>query len=192
MMKNNTIGTREIHLFLLGTMASKLLLSAVLFVSVLIHTGHGQDIAESIESAGYGEEKLSKVVVVGSVFCDTCLNNEFLETSYFMSGASVALKCSINRKTTLVFAEGKTDEYGDFAVEVPSVFHLDERINRCSVQILGSPEESCNIPSTTASSKLALTSNLNGIRTYSAGSLSYRPKHIPHLCYKEDVFPMIS
>eukprot|EP01018_Ginkgo_biloba_P017126 Gb_35756 [translate_table: standard] len=152
-------------------MASKLILSAILFVSVLIHTGHGQDITESIESAGYGEEKLSNVVVVG---------------------ASVALKCSINRKTTSVFAEGKTDEYGDFTVEVPSVFHLDERINRCSVQILSSPEESCNIPSTTSSSKLVLTSNLNGIRTYSAGSLSYRPKHIPHLCFKEDVFPMIS
>lgn len=140
--------------------------------------------AESIELAGYGEKKLSNVVVVGKVFCDTCLKHRFSEkSSHAITGALVALDCSINRKTTASSVNvGESDEYGDFSVEVPSIFHPEGRVNRCSVRLLHSSEGSCNTRSTTTPTYLALISNSNGVRTYTAGSLSYRPQHIPRFC----------
>jgi len=144
--------------------------------------------AESIECAGYGEKRLSNVVVVGNVFCDTCFKHQFSEEgSHVIIDALVALECIINRKTTASVNVGKSDENGDFSVDVPSPFHPKERMNRCSVRLLNSSEGSCNTPSTTAPYKLSLKSNTNGVRTYTAGSLSYRPQHIPLFCYKETV-----
>jgi len=167
-------------------MASRHLPVILLLGFILIQSTKAR--AESIEFAGYGEEKLSNVVVVGNVFCDTCLKHQFSrESSHVITGALVALECSINRKTTASITRVESDEYGDFAVDIPSLFHLEERINRCSVSLLSSPEDSCNTPSTTAPSKLVLLSNSNGLRTYSAGSLSYHPQDIPCFCYEETV-----
>lgn len=144
--------------------------------------------AEFTEFGGYGEKKLSNVVVVGNIFCDTCLKHQLSkESSHVIAGALVALKCSINRKTTASVDVRETNEYGDFSVEVPSLFHPEGRMNRCSVRLLNSSEDSCNTPSTTAPSKLAFRSNSNGVLTYTAGSISYRPQHIPRFCYEEAV-----
>jgi hypothetical protein len=167
-------------------MASKHLPVILLVGFLLIKSIKGR--AESIEFAGYGEEKLSKVVVVGNVFCDTCLKHQFSrESSHVITGALVALECRINRKTTASVTVGESDEYGDFSVEVPSLFHPEERMNRCSVRLLKSSEGSCNTPSTTVASKLTFISNSNGVRTYTAGSLSYRSQDIPRLCDKKAV-----
>jgi hypothetical protein len=167
-------------------MASKHLPVILLVGFLLIKSIKGR--AESIEFAGYGEEKLSKVVVVGNVFCNTCLKHQFSqENSHVITGALVALECSINRKTTASVTVAESDEYGDFSVDVPSAFHPEERMNRCSVRLLNSPEGSCNAPSTTAPSKVALIANSNGVRTYTAGSLSYQPQDIPRFCYMETV-----
>lgn len=169
-------------------MASKHLAIFLLLGFLLTKSIKGR--AESIGFAGYGEEKLSSVVVVGNVVCDTCLKHQFSqESSHVIAGVLLALDCSINRKTTATVNVGESDEYGDFTVEVPSFFHLDERVmNRCSLRLLSSPEDSCNTPSTTAPSKLVLLSNSNGIRTYSpVGSLSYYPQDISRFCHNETV-----
>lgn len=167
-------------------MASKHLSAILLLGFFLVKSTMAR--SESIEFAGYGEEKLSNVVVVGNVFCDTCLKHQFSqESSHVITGARVTLECSINRKTIASVTVAESDEYGDFTVEVPSLFHPEERINRCSVRLLSSPEGSCNTKSKTVPSKLVLLSNSNGVRTYNAGSLSYHPQNIPGLCYKEIV-----
>jgi hypothetical protein len=82
---------------------------------------------------------------------------------------------------------GESDEYDDFTVDVPLLFYLEERINRCSMSLLSNPEESCNMPSTTAPSKLVLLSNSSGVCTYNDGSLSYHPQDIPCLCYEDTI-----
>lgn len=163
-------------------MASKHLAIFLLLGFLLTKSIKGR--AESIGFAGYGEEKLSNVVVVGNIFCDTCLKHQ--ESSHVIAGALVALDCSINRMTAAATViVGESDEYGDFSVEVPSLFHPEERMDRCSVRLLNSPEESCKTPSRTAPSRLSLIENSNGIRTYSAGSFSYHPEDIPRSCFME-------
>ncbi|GLJ45003.1 hypothetical protein SUGI_0947300 [Cryptomeria japonica] len=135
--------------------------------------------AESIGFAAYGEEKLSNVVVVGNVLCEACSGT----SSYFIPSATVGLECrvDINQKTrspsSLLVEIAQSDEYGDFLLEVPSAFHLEERIRDCSITLVSNPEGSCNVPSTRKPCNLVLLSSYpNGLRIYTcAVPLSYRP-----------------
>ena len=66
-------------------MASKHLPVILLLGFLLLKSTKGR--AESIEFAGYSEEKLSSVIVVGNVFCDTCLKHQFSqESSHVIAG----------------------------------------------------------------------------------------------------------
>nr|ABK26139.1 unknown [Picea sitchensis] len=134
-----------------------------------------------------GQEKDSSVVVVGKVFCDTCLEHRLSENSYFISGASIAVECGLNRKTMTLSIIGETDENGEFRVELPSnILQSADQLNKCWVSPRNSPLRSCKIPSTSAPSKLTLQSVSNGVVTYSAGSFSYRHETVPPSCYRED------
>ncbi|GLJ33327.1 hypothetical protein SUGI_0670450 [Cryptomeria japonica] len=129
-------------------------------------------------SASYEEgiQKPNNVVVKGSVFCDTQLS----ETAYILPGALVAVDCSINSNRkwksghSMVYVEGETDVNGEFTVELPTIQNLHPR-KSCSVKLLSSPHELCDIPSITTSSQLVLTSsNPNGMHIYVSTPLSYR------------------
>eukprot|EP01018_Ginkgo_biloba_P017125 Gb_35755 [translate_table: standard] len=163
-------------------MASKFVILSFLFGVLLIQS--------SFASLTYGSREkpaASSVVVMGSVFCDTCLELKLSQTTYFISGTSVAVECNINRKTSTVSIQAETDENGQFAVELPSIFHSGDQLNKCSVRLLNSPEGLCDIPSSKfKSSKLALTSNLNGVQTYNAGSFSCRMQNVPRMCYNRE------
>jgi len=139
------------------------------------------------------EEKASaSVVVTGNVFCDTCLEHSLSENGYVISGASVALECSLNRKTMTVSITAETDENGEFKVELPSnIFHSADPLNKCSVKPLRSPYDSCSIPSKSAPSSLTLQSESNGVLTYNAGSFSYRHETVPAKCYSGDFVRMM-
>eukprot|EP01018_Ginkgo_biloba_P017120 Gb_23891 [translate_table: standard] len=153
---------------------------------VLIHSAVVASLASATIYNG-GQDKPSSVVVVGSVFCDACLEHKPSDATYFISGASVAVECNINRKTITVSIQAETDENGEFTVELPSIFNSGDQLDKCSVRVLSSPVGSCNIPSSTfKSSKLTLTSNLNGVRTYNAGSFSYRMQNVPRMCYNRE------
>jgi len=139
------------------------------------------------------QEKISEsVVVVGKVFCDTCLENRLSENGYVISGASIAVECALNRKGMSVSVTGETNQNGEFKVEIPSnIFHLADQMNKCWVRPRSSPLVSCKIPSMPAPSKLKLQSNSNGVLTYSAGSFSYRHETVPVSCYSEDFLTVI-
>uniref|UniRef100_A0A0C9RJW8 TSA: Wollemia nobilis Ref_Wollemi_Transcript_14131_941 transcribed RNA sequence n=1 Tax=Wollemia nobilis TaxID=56998 RepID=A0A0C9RJW8_9CONI len=127
----------------------------------------------------------SSVVVQGKVFCNTCPNPGASDSTYFIPGASVAVECSLNRKTaTSLRVEGETDEMGEFKIEIPSLLH--SKPERCSAQLIRSPHASCNVPSIATSPNFILTADLDGVRTYSAGALSYRPHIVPSVCYTKD------
>ncbi|GLJ33325.1 hypothetical protein SUGI_0670420 [Cryptomeria japonica] len=130
-------------------------------------------------SASYEEgiQKPNSVVVKGSVFCDTQLS----KTAYFLPGALVAVECSIssNRKwkstNEMISVEGETNEDGEFRVELPIIQNLNPG-RSCSVRLLSSPHESCNIPSISESAQLILISSDSvGIQTYDSTPLSYSP-----------------
>eukprot|EP00253_Pinus_taeda_P029685 PITA_29685 len=136
--------------------------------------------------------KASSILIVGKVFCDTCLEDRLSENGYVISGASIAVECELNRKTMTISFLGETDENGEFRVELPSgIFQSTDQLNNCWARPRNSPYDSCNIPRISAPSKLSLLSASNGVMTYSAGSFSYRHETVPPSCYSEDLLSMI-
>uniref|UniRef100_A0A803NYL7 Pollen Ole e 1 allergen and extensin family protein n=1 Tax=Cannabis sativa TaxID=3483 RepID=A0A803NYL7_CANSA len=110
--------------------------------------------------AGYGEEKLSTVLVTGSVLC-----------------ALVGVTCHINgQKGKSSWIKGVTDEYGDFTIDLPSHLHAIPHLDRkCSVKILRIPKNSLCKPAYVKRHKsLSLSSVGNGIRTYDAGTVRFQ------------------
>ncbi|GLJ44997.1 hypothetical protein SUGI_0947220 [Cryptomeria japonica] len=103
----------------------------------------------------------SSITVVGRVFCKTCSAPQ----SYFIPGAQVGVACSLGRKT------GETDSRGMFRIGLPSDFKIDN----CTVHLLGSSLQSCNVPFLNSSSRLSIKSRLNGHFVYRAAPLSFRP-----------------
>merc|ERR1711915_7638 len=132
------------------------------------------------------------VVVTGNVFCDACLEGRPSQNGYVISGASVALECSLNRKTMTVSITAETGENGQFKLKLPSnIFHSADPLNKCWVKPLRSPYDFCRIPSKSEPSRLTLLSESNGVVTYNAGSFSYRHETVPASCYREAVLRMI-
>nr|GEX09294.1 Ty3/gypsy retrotransposon protein [Tanacetum cinerariifolium] len=138
--------------------------------------------------AGYGEEKLSTVVVVGTLLCDAFLRKNSPLESHPIPGALVGVSCrrhtSVNRKTSRtkssnwVVIKGKTDEYGDFHIDLPSHLHAIPNIEkRCFVRVLGIPKKSPCHQSALTNHKHKrielLSSSGNGIRAYSTRGIHF-------------------
>ncbi|KAG2407073.1 uncharacterized protein HKW66_Vig0018950 [Vigna angularis] len=111
---------------------------------------------EVVQIAGYGEEKLSTVLI---------------------TGAWVGLKChSHGRKWKgkgSVVARGVTDEFGEFIIDLPSQLHAVPNLEKvCSVKIDRIPKRSfCRAVGVKKQKELSLYSFGNGIRTYNAGNI---------------------
>ncbi|KAK9084614.1 hypothetical protein Sjap_025025 [Stephania japonica] len=135
-----------------------------------------------VETAGYGEERLSSVLVTGSVSCEACSNgdrDEFHEIP--ISGATVAAYCKTenhHRKQTKPrrVAQGKTDKYGDFIIDLPSHLHAIPNLDRaCFVIVLELPHRNspCKHVLIGKPNEIELSSVGNNIRTYTAGNLKF-------------------
>ncbi|MFS8015600.1 hypothetical protein Hanom_Chr15g01358591 [Helianthus anomalus] len=122
--------------------------------------------------AGYGEEKLSTVVVSGALICD--------DESHPIPGASVAVWCGTDRKSII---RGKTDEYGDFLIDLPSHLHaIPDMEKRCRVRIVGVPNKSpCHRHQHRAkhTARIMLLSSGNGVRTYSTHQIHLSTRSHP-------------
>ncbi|GFZ03346.1 pollen Ole e 1 allergen and extensin family protein [Actinidia rufa] len=114
---------------------------------------------ELVQMAGYGEEKLSSVLV---------------------SGALVAVSCHTIEKTSKSnWVRGTTDEFGDFLMDLPSHLHAIPNLDkRCLVKVLRLPNNPLCHPgfSRKQLTRLKLSSVGNGIRTYTTRSLHLTPK----------------
>ncbi|KAL4368254.1 hypothetical protein GQ457_05G034000 [Hibiscus cannabinus] len=122
---------------------------------------------EMVHMAGYGEEKLSTVLVTGSVVCEAC---QLPSQSQPISGAVVAVKCKTKSAGT---THATTDEYGDFIIDLPSYLHGVVNLEKkCSIRIIRIPKKSMCRPALVKKHKrLRLSSVGNGIRTYTAGKI---------------------
>ncbi|KAL3568140.1 hypothetical protein D5086_030791 [Populus alba] len=127
--------------------------------------------------------KLPSAVVVGTVFCDTCFQEDFSRNSHFISGASVAVECKDEESRIGFREEVKTDEHGEFKVHLPfSVSKHEKKIKRCSVKLVSSSEPYCAVASSATSSSLHLRSRRQGTHVFSAGFFTFKPEKQPILC----------
>ncbi|PSR98385.1 Non-classical arabinogalactan protein [Actinidia chinensis var. chinensis] len=141
---------------------------------------------ELAEMAGYGEEKLSTVLVSGTVLCEACSDENGQTNPQTMSGALVAVSCQTNQKTSKSnWVESTTDEYGDFLIDLPSHLHAIPNLDkRCLVKILQLPKNSpCHPAFTGKQAGLKLSSAANGIRTYTAENLYLTRKTSPECMF---------
>ncbi|KAA8547876.1 hypothetical protein F0562_004305 [Nyssa sinensis] len=135
------------------------------------------------------EKKLPSAVLVGTVYCNTCFQEEFSRTSHFISGASVAVECGDTNSKPSFHEEVKTNEYGEFRVHLPfSVSKHVKKIKGCSVKLISSSEPYCAVASTASSSSLHLKSRNHGTHTFSAGFFTFKPLKQPNLCNQKPSF----
>ncbi|TKY53912.1 Pollen Ole e 1 allergen/extensin [Spatholobus suberectus] len=152
----------------------------LLFIVVLAYLAAGEDNPlfelssrdEVVQIAGYGEEKLSTVLITGSVNCEA----RDQPHAWPVQGASVAVNCNSHGskwKGKSMVARGVTDEFGDFMVDLPSHLHAIPNLEKiCTVKIHRIPKESLCRPAHIKKHKgLWLSSFGNGIRTYNAGNI---------------------
>ncbi|OVA02188.1 Pollen Ole e 1 allergen/extensin [Macleaya cordata] len=138
--------------------------------------------SDLVEMAGYGEQKLSSVLVTGTVICDVCLGREADIHAWPVSGALVGVSCKSegNKKTNLV--KEITDDYGEFNIDLPSHLHGIPNLDKsCIVRVLRLPKSSPCRPSFIKKPemiKLSLADN--GIRTFTTGRLKLTCKSSKH------------
>ncbi|KAL4562523.1 hypothetical protein LXL04_034730 [Taraxacum kok-saghyz] len=130
-----------------------------------------------ISEAGYGDEKLSTVVVGGSLLCDTCLDGISGLESNPIAGASMAVSCDTRKKRSMI--KGRTDEYGDFLIDLPSHLHaLENMEKRCIMRILDLPKTSSCLKSFNGQHfGLKLSYINNGFRKYTTHHIHLTPKY---------------
>lgn len=145
---------------------------------------------ELVRIAGYGEEKISSVLIMGSVLCQACqqLGSE-LQVSQ-VSGAKVAVACRTEgRKRRTSCAYGTTDELGEFMIDLPSKLHwLPVLEEACIVRVLSLPRSSpCRDTVRVRPRPIKLTSVGNSIRVYTAGTvrIGRRSKASEHGCTRK-------
>ncbi|KAK7292488.1 hypothetical protein RIF29_08269 [Crotalaria pallida] len=169
-----------------------LLLLCLLFFSVhgslAAVAGRGEDSSlldllsrdEAVRMAGYGEEKLSTVLITGSLHCEASFHNingdQPQPHAWPIPGARIGVNCHSHageRKDNSTVAGGVTDEFGDFMVDLPSHLHAIPNLEKiCTVKLLRIPKGSLCRPAQIKKHKgLRLSSFGNGIRTYTAGNI---------------------
>ncbi|XP_042517781.1 leucine-rich repeat extensin-like protein 3 [Macadamia integrifolia] len=134
-------------------------------------------------SEAKNEKKLPSAVVVGTVYCDTCFQQDFSKSSYFISEASVAVQCGDGSAKPSFSKEVKTNKHGEFRVHLPfTVSKHVKRIKKCSVKLISSSESFCSVASRATSSSLHLKSRKQGVHIFSAGFFTFKPLKEPELC----------
>ncbi|KAI9153769.1 hypothetical protein LWI28_016309 [Acer negundo] len=137
----------------------------------------------NLEAIPADQKKPPSTFVVGTVYCDTCFQENFSKSSHFISGASVAVECRDGTSKPSFQQEVKTDEHGEFKIPLPfSVSKHVKKIKRCSVKLIKSSEPNCAVASTATSSSLHLKSRKEGTHIFSAGFFTFKPLNQPNLC----------
>ncbi|XP_039068846.1 pollen-specific protein-like At4g18596 [Hibiscus syriacus] len=103
------------------------------------------------------QNSISRITVVGAVFCDTCSRNTFSRHSYFLPGVEVNIECKFKEKSPKtteqmsVSVNRTTDKYGVYKLEIPHVDGIDcvEGLaieSLCEVSLIRSKPKECSVP----------------------------------------------
>ncbi|KAG7536041.1 hypothetical protein ISN44_As13g000160 [Arabidopsis suecica] len=125
---------------------------------------------EMVEMAGYGEQKLSSVIITGSLLCKT--SRPHLH-SVPIPGATVAIKCQTGSKRRSKWIKAITDELGEFEIDLPSQLHaIPDLENKCFIKPVYVPRHyRCYHTSTNIHKRIKLVSSTNGFRVYTSGKI---------------------
>ncbi|XVF44284.1 hypothetical protein PTKIN_Ptkin02bG0108000 [Pterospermum kingtungense] len=130
---------------------------------------------------------ISRITVVGVVFCDICSTNTFSRHSYFLPGAEVNIQCKFKAKSPktteqiTVSVNRSTDKYGVYKIEIPHVDGVDcvEGLaieSLCEASLIGSKSRACNVPGLkTSTNEIYVKSKQDNLCIFSLNALSYRP-----------------
>ncbi|GER52835.1 pollen Ole e 1 allergen and extensin family protein [Striga asiatica] len=132
---------------------------------------------EMVQWAGYGEEKLSTVVIGGKILCSGGGAGEKTD-SYPVSGARVAVLCGSRSKRKKTWAKTDTDSSGNFLIDLPSRLHAIPNLEKiCHIKVVHLPKSSsCRL--VRKHNPIQLTSNTDGIRSYTTNNIHLMPhKH---------------
>ncbi|XP_073128670.1 uncharacterized protein [Henckelia pumila] len=133
-----------------------------------------------VDWAGYGEEKLSTVVISGKLVCHAGANDQIsIHVPNPVSGASMAVFCVTNGSwTKKLWAKGKTDSYGEFIIDLPSHLHAIPNLEKtCQVKVLHLPKNSpCRQSFTGKHKGIKLSSRHEGVRTYTTNNIHLMSK----------------
>ncbi|KAH6787801.1 hypothetical protein C2S52_007353 [Perilla frutescens var. hirtella] len=133
---------------------------------------------ELVKWAGYGEDKLSTVVIAGTILCNAAHDRQ-----HPVSGARVAVLCGTKskrkaRKLSASSAKGSTDSSGKFLIDLPSHLHAIPNLEKvCHVRVVQLPQTSpCRQACAAKHNKpIHLTSIDQGIRTYTTHNIHLTP-----------------
>ncbi|RZR91089.1 hypothetical protein BHM03_00019176 [Ensete ventricosum] len=129
--------------------------------------------AELVRVTGYGDERLSIVLVTGTVLCIETV--KFTDINLAVSeGAKVAVACKTEGRRKLSWAYGLTDDDGEFIVDLPSHLHANPKLEEdCIVRVLRVPKKGsfCDLVAGVRSNHITLSSVGESIRVYTAGTL---------------------
>ncbi|EOA17607.1 hypothetical protein CARUB_v10005967mg [Capsella rubella] len=117
---------------------------------------------EMVEMAGYGEQKLSSVLLTASLLSSS---------SSPIPGATVGIKCRSGHKKRSKWIKGVTNDLGQFVIDLPSHLHAIPDLNKaCIIKPLSVPKPyQC---SSKIHRGIQLLSSSNGSRVYTAGDIT--------------------
>ncbi|CAA0818015.1 Pollen Ole e 1 allergen and extensin family protein [Striga hermonthica] len=126
--------------------------------------------------AGYGEQKLSTVVIRGKIFCYGSGVAREKAASDPVSGARVAVLCGSSSKRKKTWAKTDTDSSGNFLIDLPSHLHAIPNLEKiCYVKVVRLPKtSSCRL--VRKHNPIRLTSNIDGIRSYTTNNIELMPR----------------
>ncbi|XP_030959943.1 uncharacterized protein LOC126718110 [Quercus robur] len=144
---------------------------------------------------------ISRITVVGVVYCDICSSNTFSRHSYFLPGADVQIQCKFKAnspKTTeqITFSVNRTtNKHGVYNLEIPTVDGVNcveglAVTTLCQVSLIRSSSAACNVPVLkTTSNVISVKSKQDNLCIYNLNALSYRPlKKNDTLCGNQQEF----
>ncbi|XP_051125941.1 uncharacterized protein LOC127247900 [Andrographis paniculata] len=133
-----------------------------------------------VKWAGYGDEKLSTVVIGGKLLCHGNAAATALHP-YPISGATVAVMCGTKAKAKkLWLGRARTDRHGEFAMDIPSHLHAIPNLEKiCRVKVVSLPWRSaCRHACTRKLRRIELAATREGIRTYTAHDIHLMPRKL--------------
>ncbi|KAL1194600.1 hypothetical protein V5N11_031424 [Cardamine amara subsp. amara] len=117
---------------------------------------------EMVEMAGYGEHKLSSILLTASLLSSS---------SSPISGATIGIKCETGYRMRSKWIKAVTNELGQFVIDLPSHLHAIPDLDKaCIIKPLSIPKRyRC---SSKIHRGLRLISSSNGSRVYTAGNIT--------------------
>ncbi|CAN7110176.1 hypothetical protein BRARA_A01828 [Brassica rapa] len=118
---------------------------------------------EMVEMAGYGEDKLSSVLVTASLLSSS---------SSPIPGATVGIKCHTGYRKRSKWIKAVTNALGQFTIDLPSHLHAIPDLEKtCFIKPLSVPKPYQCSPTKTQRG-IKLVSSSNGLRVYTAGNIT--------------------